>query len=67
MRFIISAYLRDSTVSRMQVLDFVEANSSDEAVEMFKEDNPHMEGSAQEFFCIPLADAPLLSFFFGPE
>ena len=54
-------------VSRMQVLDFVEANSSDEAVEMFKEDNPQMEGSAQEFFCISLADAPLLSFFFAPE
>ena len=67
MRFIIASYLTGSTTGRMQVLDFVEADSSTDAVEMFIEDNPHMAGAAQEFFCIGLSDAPFLNFRFDKD
>ena len=45
-----------SPSSNMQILDFIEAPSAEDAMEMFKEDNEGCkEAGFTEFFCIPLS------------
>jgi len=54
-----------SRTSNMQVLDMIEAPTADDAMNMFREDNPWLSGSGfKELFCIELSERPFISFVF---
>jgi hypothetical protein len=47
----------------MQILDMIEAPNSEEAIEVFKEDNGHLrESGFTEFICIQMSDEKFLNF-----
>jgi hypothetical protein len=73
MRFIISSYQGvtlapdGSRTNGMQVLDMVEAPTAEDAIEMFREDNPWIVGSGfKEMFCVELSGRPFISFVLDP-
>lgn len=47
----------------MQVLDFIEAPSASDAIDVFKEDNlPYMDSGFTEFLCVPLSEDGIVRF-----
>jgi len=47
----------------MQILDMIEAPNSEEAIEVFKEDNGRLrESGFTEFICIQMSDEKFLNF-----
>ena len=71
MRFMIVSYQGNTSApdgtptKNMQVLDMMEAPTAEDAIEMFKEDNPWMSGYGfRELFCIELSEKQFISFAF---